>query len=144
MLKAIIILVNIIMDLNMNINLNKIQKRFALFLGMCIPIRLALTYITKVMPVKFLPLLGIPYLLFGLGIIYIYMTNSRIRGAETMGDKIWWNALRPVHGLLFLVFAMSAFFRNPDSWILLLIDTIIGFVAFWTYHVSVGNIAKLW
>jgi len=124
--------------------MNSIQKRFALFLGLCIPIRLALTVFAKYIPLRLLPALGVPYLLFGLGIITIYITGSRRNGAETIGAPIWWNGLRPVHGLLYLVFAISAFFRKRDSWILLLIDTLIGFVAFWSYHITKNNLKKLY
>ena len=124
--------------------MNSIQKRFALFLGLCIPVRLAFTFLAKYIPLRFLPILGVPYLLFGLGITTIYITGSRSHGAETMGAPIWWNNLRPVHGLLYLVFAIGAFFKNRDSWILLLIDTLIGFVAFWSYHITKNNLVKLY
>lgn len=124
--------------------MNSIQKRFALFLGLCIPIRVAFTILAKYIPIRFLPLLGVPFLIFGLGITTIYITGSRRNGAETMGAPIWWNSLRPVHGLLYLVFAIGAFCRNRDSWLLLLIDTLIGFVAFWSYHITKNNLTKLY
>ena len=33
--------------------------------------------------------------------IYIYLTGSMKTGAESFGEKIWWNNLRPIHSILF-------------------------------------------
>ena len=38
----------------------------------------------------FLPYLGALYILFGLGILTIYMFGLRDVGVETGGKKIWW------------------------------------------------------
>ena len=40
--------------------MNSIQKRFALFLGLCIPVRLLLPFWQIYIPPRFLPILGIP------------------------------------------------------------------------------------
>ena len=123
--------------------LNDIQKRFLLFLGICIPVRLIAMFIALYIPNKYLPIIGFPYLLAGIGIIYIYITGSRQNGAETMGQPIWWNGLRPAHGLIYLVFAISAFARYKDSWMILLIDVLLGLTAFWTYHITVGSLKQI-
>ena len=123
--------------------LNDIQKRLFLFLGICIPVRLIAMFIALYIHKKYLPILGVPYLIAGIGIIYIYITGARQNGAETMGQPIWWNGLRPAHGLIYLVFAISAFLKYKDSWMILLIDVLLGLTAFWTYHISVGNIRNI-
>jgi hypothetical protein len=78
-----------------------------------------------------------------IGFSYIWITNSRKTGAEVMGDKIWWNDLRPIHSLLYGLFAYSAINKNENAWIYLLIDVIIGFVSFLRHHWIEGNFTKL-
>jgi hypothetical protein len=123
--------------------LNNIQKRFLLFLGICIPLRFVIAYVAKIIPLQLLPLLGIPFLIFGLVFMYLFLTNSRTTGAETMGDIIWWNDLRPLHAGLHILFAVMAFKRNPQAWKVLIVDTSIGLIAFFAYHISQHNMSKL-
>ena len=78
-----------------------------------------------------------------IGFMYIYLTDSRKSGAEVFGDKIWWNDLRPVHAILYTMFALSAINGIKQSWIFLLIDVIIGLIAFLTYHYFAGDFSKL-
>ena len=63
--------------------MNTIQKRFLLFLGGCIPARLALVGLAKYLPNKYLPYLGYITLLMALGFLYLYFTGSRKVGQET-------------------------------------------------------------
>ena len=62
--------------------------------------------------------------------IYIYLTGSRTTGPEVFGDKIWWNNLRPIHAILYILFAYNAFNQNKNSYIYLLLDVILGFTSF--------------
>lgn len=119
------------------------QKRFALFLIGCIGMRLLFVYIAKTINNKYLPYLGYLALLPAIGFIYIYLTGSRKTGAEVFGSKIWWNHLRPIHALLYGLFAFNAINKNPNSWIFLLIDVCIGFISFITYHYIHGDFKYL-
>jgi hypothetical protein len=85
--------------------MNNIQKRFILFLFGCIPTRLAIVYLSKVISTEYLPILGYLSLIPAIGFIYLYLTGSRKTGAEVFGDNIWWNNLRPIHALFYLLFA---------------------------------------
>jgi hypothetical protein len=78
-----------------------------------------------------------------IGFIYIYLTGSRQTGAEVFGAKIWWNNLRPLHALLYGLFAYYAIQRANFAWKFLLADVIIGFFAFMIYHHNQGDFAKL-
>ena len=53
-----------------------IKKGILLFLLACIPLRLLLAYIAKVMPLKWLPFLGGVFLVFGLSAWYLYLRLS--------------------------------------------------------------------
>jgi len=84
--------------------------------------------------------MGYAAVLIGAGFLYIYATGSRKTGGETFGDKIWWNDLRPVHGLLYLFFAYMAITGNQSmAWKILFVDVIIGLVSFLWFHYKNGD-----
>ena len=114
--------------------MNTLQKRFILFLLGCIGTRLLLVYIAKNIDVNLLKYMGYLLLLPAFGFIFIYLTGIRKTGDEVFGDKIWWNNLRPVHGILYLLFSYNAINGNKNSWIYLFIDVIFGLISFLIYH----------
>lgn len=120
--------------------MNDIQKRFFLFLVLCIGTRSLLVYLAKTVDKQYLQYMGILALIPAIGFITIYLLDLRKTGAEVFGGKIWWNNLRPVHGLLYLTFAILAINKNDYSWIPLLIDVTIGLLAFLHYHYNSGNL----
>ena len=123
--------------------MNSIQKRFLLFLIGCIGTRSLFVIITKQININYLSYLGYLSLIPAFGFIYIYLTGSRNTGAEVFGDKIWWNNLRPIHSLLYFLFAYNAINRNKNSWMYLLIDVIIGLISFLVFHFLNGDFSKL-
>ena len=123
--------------------MKSIQSRFILFLFGCIGMRLLFVIIAKNISIKYLYYLGYLSLLIPIGLMYIYLTGSRQTGAEVFGDKIWWNNLRPLHALLYALFAYNAIKGNPNSWIFLFLDVIIGLISFLIYHYINGDFRKL-
>jgi hypothetical protein len=122
---------------------NNIQIRFFLFLFGCIGSRLALTAVSAFASGWFLQLLGLLALIPVIGWFYIIFIGKRDTGLETLGDKIWWKDLRPIHMLLWFTFSWLALHRNRSAWIVLLVDTLFGLIAFLTHHYSEGNFSKL-
>ena len=122
--------------------MNSIQKRFLLFLFGCIGSRLAITAMSAVLP-RFLTVFGYLALIPAIGWFYLIFIGKRDTGLEVMGDKIWWQNLRPIHMLLWFTFAWLAIHGNSNAWIVLLIDTLFGLGAFLVHHKSEGNFAKL-
>jgi hypothetical protein len=123
--------------------LSNIQKRFLYFLIGCIGTRTMLVFLAKDIPNTYLPYMGYLAIPISLGFFYNFFTGSRKTGPEVFGDKIWWNNLRPLHGLLYLEFAYFAIHKNPNAWIVLLIDVIFGFTSFFIFHYLQGNFEKL-
>ena len=109
-------------------------KRILLFLFGCIGARLALVYVAKTISLQYLPVLGYAALLPAIGFMYFFITGTRQTGAEVFGDKIWWNNLRPVHAALYGLFAYNAVNKNKNAWMFLLVDVLIGIVAFVRHH----------
>jgi ABC-type iron transport system FetAB permease component len=74
--------------------------------------------------------LGYIALIPALGFLIIYMFNLRKTGLETGNKEIWWNDIRVIHGLLYLCFALYAIKQKRYAWVALLLDVILGMVAF--------------
>ena len=123
--------------------MNDIQKRFLLFLIGCIGTRALFVYVAKNAGPKYLPLLGYLALLPAIGFMYIFLTGSRKTGGEVFGEKIWWNDLRPLHSLLYFLFAYNAIIGNNKAWIYLLVDVIFGLISFLIFHFKNGDFKKL-
>lgn len=123
--------------------MNILQKRFLAFLLACIPIRFLFVYIAKTISPIYLPYLGLLALLPAIGFLTIYFGGIYKKGGETFGQKIWWNDLRPVHGLLYICFSYLAINKNKNAFVPLLIDVGIGLFSFMIYHFYAGSFAKI-
>lgn len=109
-------------------------KRMFLFLIGCIGTRSLLVYLAKTLSPLYLQIMGALALIPAIGMLYIYMFGLRKTGPEVFGEQIWWNDLRPVHGLLYLCFGITALLKYKNAWIFLLADVIIGLTAFLLHH----------
>jgi len=76
--------------------------------------------------------------LMGLGFMVIYFGGFRKTGLETGGKSIWWNNLRPIHGMLYIIASLLLMIKTPIiykiknnhvSSYVLLFDTFIGYCA---------------
>ncbi len=105
-----------------------------MFLIGCIGLRSLFVVIAKYINIRYLKYLGYLALLPATGFLYIYLTGSRKTGPETMGEKIWWNNLRPVHSLLYFLFAYNAITGNRQAWLYLLVDVLLGLTGFLIHH----------
>ena len=114
--------------------MDNLQKRFLLFFIGCIGTRSLLVYISKTTNKLNLKIMGYLAILPAIGFLYIYLTDSRKTGMEVFGGKIWWNNLRPIHGLLYGLFAYNAIIGNSNAYMYLLVDVLLGLVSFITYH----------
>ena len=123
--------------------MNNLQKIFLMFLIGCIGLRSIFVIIAKYINIKYLKYLGLLALIPAIGFIYIYLTGSRKTGAEVFGKKIWWNNLRPIHSILYFLFAYNAIIGNRESWIYLLVDVLIGLISFLLHHYINGDFSKV-
>lgn len=126
--------------------MHPLQKRFALFLLGCVPVRLALVYMvaTGLLGTLVLKWLAAGAAALAAGFMVIFVGGFRKTGPETGGALIWWNWLRPVHALLWACVAYFAWRGQSGMvWRLLLADVIIGLVSFLVYHWRAGSFQKL-
>ena len=113
-----------------------IQKRFFLFLAGCIPARLGLAFAARASGTGILrTALVVLFSVISIGFLTIFALGLRKTGAETMGEEIWWDILRPVHATLYGMAAVTlAFGQNSASSSLILADTAIGLGSFFLHH----------
>lgn len=109
-------------------------KSILLFLFGCLVVRISLVVLANKIQIEYLPYLGYLALIPAIGFLYIYLTDSRKKGPETFGQPIWWNHLRPIHSILYFLFAYNAIMKNTNSYIYLLLDVVLGFIAFIHHH----------
>ena len=123
--------------------MNHLQQRMLMFLIGCIGVRSLFVIIAKYVNTQYLKYMGYLALLPAIGFIYIYLTGSRKTGPETFGEKIWWNNLRPIHSMLYFLFAYNAINGNKQAWIYLLVDVLFGLISFLVHHYVNGDFFKL-
>jgi hypothetical protein len=112
-----------------------LTNKMRLFLVGCIGTRIAISFLAKYIGEKMkwmLPYAGLIALIPAIGFISIFLGNLREKGTEA-GGRIWWNNMRPIHGVMYLLFAIYAFRRKPFAWRVLFIDVLIG-LAVWFRH----------
>ena len=99
---------------------SELQRQF-LFIGVCIPFRLLMIY--AYINTKYKPLIKFIYLVMALLFIYKFINfSTKERGG--FGNKVWWNNLRLVHGLMYTAFILTEDTR------LLLLNVILGVLGF--------------
>ncbi len=117
--------------------MSQVQKAFLIFFLGCIPVRLSLVYASRKLSKEHLKWMGYLALLPAIGFMYYFFRWSTEKGLALF-KTIWWNNMRPIHGLLYFAFAYYAITGNRDyAWKILTIDVIIGIIAFLTRYYSV-------
>lgn len=114
-----------------------------LFLLGCIPTRVLFVLASMKIPIRYLPYLGVLALFPAMGFFFLFFSGTRRTGPEVFGSNIWWNSLRPVHGTLYLLFAVFALQKKRTAWIFLFADVLLGLTSFLIYHAMHKNFSKL-
>jgi len=76
------------------------------------------------------------------GFSYLFLSGTR-KGTGAFGEKIWWESLRPVHALLYFLFAFFAIKGRREAWVFLLADLAIGSAGFFYVHSKQGDFRSL-
>jgi hypothetical protein len=123
--------------------MNTLQKRFALFLFACIPVRILLAYVASIASLFLLKIIAVVALLIAFSFFYLFVLGARKSGFETFGQPIWWNNLRPLHGVLYTLFAFESFKGNRRAYMYLALDVIVGLVSFTVFHMMNGDFQRV-
>lgn len=109
----------------------------------CIPVRIVLAYVASVASPFLLKIIAAFAMLIAISFFYLFASGARKTGMETFGQPIWWNNLRPVHGVLYTLFAFEAFQGNRRAYMYLVLDVLIGLVSFIVFHMSQGDFQRV-
>ena len=120
--------------------MNTLQKRFLLFIFGCLGTRFALAVLADKINKEYLPIMGGLALIPAIGFLYIYFFSARKTGLEVFGEKIWWNNMRLIHGLIYIAFAVFAIQKKHFAAKVLYFYVILGLVSFLLYHYNAGNL----
>jgi len=88
-------------------------------------------------------MLGYMALLPVMGWFYIIFIGKRDTGLEVFGESIWWKSLRPIHMVLWGLFAYMAIVGLPRAWVVLAVDTVFGLCAFLFHHWREGTLSLM-
>jgi len=126
--------------------LNIVQIRFLVFIFICLGTRLGIAHYAKNASEEVLNNMGKLAIIPAVGIIYIYIFGSKTADGQLSWageDNVWWNSLRPIHGIIYALFAIMAIKGNTNAYKMLQLDSIVGLIAFINYLYSSGKINKL-
>jgi hypothetical protein len=98
--------------------------------------------IAKQAPLQWLKLFGVIALFPAFGFTYLFLSGAR-KGKGAFGEPIWWESLRPIHALLYFLFAVFAIKGKREAWVFLLMDIVIGATGFFYVHSRKGDFRSL-
>ncbi len=103
------------------------NKILTYFIFGCFLSRIILALIAKFINIKYLPYMSLFTLIIGLSFIYTSILNKKI---GFFGSKVWWNNYRLIHSFNYILFSLVAYYKNINSWIILLVDAFLGLIFF--------------
>ena len=104
------------------------NKIIYLFFFGCLVARISIAIIAKIINIKYLPILAIFSSIISLSFLRGFILNYPKTGF--FGSKVWWQNYRIIHSFDFGLFSIFAFYKNPNSWIILFIDALLGLIFF--------------
>lgn len=98
---------------------------------LCIIVRLLFALFTKKYTNN--KIISLITFIMSLSFFILFFFDLRLNAPEA-NNITWWNSLRPIHGVLYLLFFMY-YYKNYDfAWYFLLADTILGVIFFMSHH----------
>ena len=107
------------------------KKRLSYFFALCILARFGIAalafFILSYKPSLYLLPTTIGAVI-SVGFFYQHLANNRNTGA--FNQKVWWHKMRIVHSILYFIFAILSFNKSVKAPLVVVIDTIIGIIAY--------------
>ena len=104
------------------------MNRSNIFILLCIPCRLLIAHVAKIISDKYLKKMGYVYGLLSIGFMYAYLNN--MQNTPGINGHIWRQNIRPVFSLIYAGFSILAISKNTNSYKLLYVDAIFGILSF--------------
>jgi len=112
------------------------KYRIILFISLCLPARLLLAYIGKLLEVNINKktknniwnlLFYLLTLIIGISFINNWIANNKIGFFK---GKAWWYNLRLVHGINFIIYSILSLLKIRNTYKILVMDAFIGLLSF--------------
>ena len=116
------------------------KLRYSVFLFGCIGARLLYTFFSYMAEGTTLQILGFLALYPVVYWSYLLFVSEKGSNLSMISDIMWWKNLRPIHLILWALFAYLALSNHPLAYVVLLVDTAFGATAFFLHHHSEGNL----
>ena len=100
-----------------------------LFWSACVPTRIAIALLAPCVSKKIAVVLS---LIVGLSFLYLYLVPTKMADQQLKWageDNIWWNHLRPVHGILWILYALNRQQGDKQASRFLWYDVIVGSIS---------------
>ena len=110
------------------------QIRQISFIGGCLAVRSYLAYLAYTGENN--QLMISMFTIMGITTIGLWLTSSRQRAYEG-GGVTWWDPIRPIHGALYLNYAIAAYKNIPEAYLWLVMDVLFGGWVFLIKHVDI-------
>lgn len=124
--------------------MNKIQKRTLYFLVGCVGLRILLSIALQNVSNSLAPYVSILPLSIGAGFAAIWAFGLRQKKGS-FDNEIWWNPLRIVHALLYLLTSWFLYTRKQElASTIVLIDTGIGILSYFWHYYNTEQLVKIW
>lgn len=116
----------------------KKDSKVYLFLFGCIGVRTLLAMLAYKINVKYLPYLGMFAVFVAFGLLFHFIFGTRKTGQESSAEnnRIWWNNYRPLHALMYLLFAYLAFQKDHRAYVFLVTDVLLALVLYSLYKTN--------
>jgi len=99
--------------------------------GACVVTRILVCLVAVFIPLSYLSWMGYAALLPSFAFFFVYVMKLRPKGMH--GQIAWWNQYRPLHGMMYMLFAIFAIHRIRKAYFFLFIDILLGII-FFMYH----------
>lgn len=114
------------------------KYRILLFIFLCFPVRILIAFFAKILQNnsiknKYLQISTIKYifslftLIIGISFINNWFINKQVSG---FGGKVWWQNLRLIHGINFILYSILSIMNIKNAYKLLFMDVLMGLLSF--------------
>jgi hypothetical protein len=108
------------------------RRRLLLFTFGCIVVRSMLPVLAAILYKPGQIVLGVICTLIGISFAFQFANFDPTRSNQgQFGGPVWWNDMRLVHSVTYILFGLLAFMGVQEAWIVLMLDVIFSALVVW-------------
>lgn len=95
----------------------------------CVAVRLALVAAAAWLSKRTPPIVSALAFMVGLGFLMVWRKRMVAFESTASGNRVWWDALRPLHAALWLSYSVYSARGSEKAWSILAVDLAVGTLA---------------